>query len=352
MSCNRCEKLPELFFTNSDVYMNLPTDHLRELFEHALEKQGYHYKQIDEGYLIRQVEFEDFITYLSASVFNSVELKDIKILPLIKGDELQFSSLKHYRSLLEWQVLYQGQEVAHIINASRIKTLFQPIIESKTGEIYGYEALSRGILKDGTMMHPEQLFSKAKAMDLLFYLDRICREVSIRTASKQGITKKLFINFIPTAIYEPSLCLQSTLKVLEEEAIDPDQVVFEVVETEKVIDFGHLNQILDYYKSKGCSTALDDIGSGYSDISSLLKLKPDYMKIDMTIIRDIHIDKTKQAQLDMFIDQGKKIGLMIIVEGIETVEEYQYLLTKNVDLMQGYLFGKPEEVPVTKIRLP
>ncbi len=351
MSCNRCGKLPELFFANSDVYMNLPTDHLRELFEHALDKEGYHFEQVDEGYLLRQVEFKNLINYLSTFVFNSVEQKDVKILALKKGDELKYSSLKHYRSLLEWHVLYQGQEVAFIINGSRIKTLFQPIVESKTGEIYGYEALSRGILKDDTMMNPEQLFSKAKAMDLLFYLDRLCRETSIRSASRQGITKKLFINFIPTAIYEPSLCLQSTAKVLEEEEIDSGQVVFEVVETEKVVDFGHLNQILDYYKSKGYSTALDDIGSGYSDISSLLKLRPDYMKIDMTIIRDIHIDEKKQALLDMFIEHGQKIGLKILVEGIETVEEYQYLLTKNVDLMQGYLFGKPEEVPINKIRL-
>jgi len=248
-------------------------------------------------------------------------------------------------------VLYRGKAVASIISEARIKTLFQPIIDVKSGEIYGYEALSRGLLTDGTIMNPEELFATAKAMDLLFYLDRVCREASIRAASKRGITKKLFINFIPTAIYQPSLCLQSTVKVLSEVNIKADQVVFEVVETEKVEDFEHLNLILDYYRSKGYGTALDDVGSGHSNLSSLLQLRPNYMKIDMNMIRNIHIEPNQQETLDTFILNGKKMGLSILAEGVETVAEYEYLKTKKIDLMQGYLFGKPEEIPATKIRL-
>ncbi len=349
MKCKRCEQLPNLLFSNSDVYVHLPTHHHFDSFEKAMNQNNYDYKKIDEGYIIRKVDFETFISFLCSLIFNSVEKKDVKILPLQNGESLKFSSLKNFRSLSEWEILYQGQEVALIIKDSRIKTLFQPIVETKTGEIFGYEALSRGILKDGSLLSPEQLFLSAKAMDLLFYLDRICRETSIRSASKQEVKKKLFINFIPTAIYEPSLCLQTTEKVLQEENIDAKQVVFEVVESEKVVDFDHLNRILDYYKDKGYSTALDDIGSGYSTISSLLQLRPDYMKIDISIIRDIHLDSKKQELLDAFIENGKKIGLTILAEGIQTTDEYHYLKKKKVDLMQGYLFGKPAEVPVTTI---
>ena len=294
--------------------------------------------------------FDEFISYLCGSVFNSVEKKDVKILQLKSGLALNFSALKNYRNLTEWEALHEGKEVASIISEGRIRTLFQPIVDAKTGEIYGYEALSRGILRDGSIMNPGRLFSSAKAMDLMFNLDRVCREASIRAASKQGIRKKLFINFIPTAIYEPSLCLRSTARVLEEENFDPAQVVFEVVETEKVEDFGHLNRILDYYKEKGFKTALDDLGSGYADKSALLKLKPDYMKIDMEIIRNIHQDELKQKQLGEFIATGKEMGLTILAEGIETILEYNYLKGKDVDLMQGYLFGKPEEVPAMSIR--
>lgn len=100
------------------------------------------------------------------------------------------------------------------------------------------------------------------------------------------------------------------------------------------VDFAHLNRILDSY------------------ISALLKLKPDYMKIDMEIVRDIHLDIKKQKQLDEFISNGKEIGLTILAEGVEKVEEYNYLISKKVHLMQGYLFGKPEEIPIKKISLP
>jgi EAL domain-containing protein (putative c-di-GMP-specific phosphodiesterase class I) len=350
MSCSRCTSIPKLFFSKANVFVNLPTHHHVELFESTLQENQYTYEVLEEGYLIYEVNFEPYISFLNTVVFNSVEQKDVKILPLKREEMLSFSSLKHYRSLKDWTMLYKGREVVSIIEGERIKTLFQPIIHGKTGEIYGYEALSRGVLEDGSIMNPEKLFSWAKDMDLMFFLDRICREISIRAASKHKINKKIFINFVPTAIYVPSLCLQSTVKALEEENIPPEQVVFEVVESEKVVDFEHLNLILDYYKSRGVSTALDDIGSGYADIEALLKLKPDYMKIDMSIIRDIHIDEKKQRLLDKFIENGKKVGSMILAEGVETLDEYGYLQTKDIDLMQGYLFGKPEEVPATIIQ--
>lgn len=171
-------------------------------------------------------------------------------------------------------------------------------------------------------------------------------------AARQRITRKVFINFVPTAIYEPALCLQTTARVLADEGLDAAQVVFEVVETEKVEDFGHLNEILNYYRAQGYSTALDDIGAGYSDVASLLQLRPDYMKVDMAVIRGIDHDPAKQELLDVFIASGKRIGLSILAEGIETPEEYRYLRSREVDLMQGYLFGKPEEVPVTVVAFP
>lgn len=342
MSCGKCEKLPEMNFGISDVFVSLPTQHHRGVFEELMIQFNYAYKCVEGGFLIHQVLLDSFITVLCNHKFNFIEKEDIKILPLKLGEVLSYASLSNYRTLIEWENLFEGNEIASIIDQARIKTFFQPIIHAQTGDIYGYEALSRGILKDGSFMNPETLFSKAKSMNLLFYLDRICREASIRAASKQGLTKKLFINFIPTAIYKPELCLQSTESVLKEENIRPDQVVFEVVETEQVKDFEHLNQILDYYRNKGYSTALDDIGSGYSNIDALIKLKPNYMKIDMKIIRNIHLDTSKQETLDVFIQKANQIGVTILAEGVETLEEFLYLKSKNVDLMQGYYFGRPQ----------
>lgn len=345
MICNRCGKLPEMNFDVVDIYISLPTIHHEDGFEKLLVNQFHTYEKIGEGYLVKKVAFEAFINLLTEKSFNRIEQQDVKVLPLNDGCALCYESLKHYKSLLEWHAYLQGKEVASIIDEKRIKTIFQPIIHVSTGTIYGYEALSRGINKDGSTMSPAELFETAKGMDLLFYLDRICRESAIRSAAHHKITKKVFINFIPTAIYEPELCLKSTAEVLNEVKLNASQVIFEVVESEKVIDYHHLNHILAYYKNKGYSTALDDIGSGYSDINALLQLKPDYMKIDASVIRDIHTDSVKQAILDDYIENGKRIGLTILAEGVETMMEYEYLKTKAIDLVQGYLFGRPEEVP-------
>lgn len=350
--CNGCEQLPKLELGVSDVYIQLPTDRHLLTLDRRLRDRGYTYTRVDGGVLVAAAEFPALVEFLSDEVFNSVEKADVRVLPLAPGGELSFAALQQLRTLAEWITIARGKDVIEIIEQVRIKTLFQPIVAAASGEIYGYEALSRGVLRDGSLMSPADLFGQARAMDLLFYLDRACREASLRAAARQGITRKVFINFVPTAIYEPTLCLQTTARVLAQEGLDAAQVVFEVVESEKVEDFGHLNEILNYYRTQGYSTALDDIGAGYSDVASLLRLRPDYMKVDMAVIRGIDQDPAKQELLDVFIASGKRIGLSILAEGIETPAEYRYLRSREVDLMQGYLFGKPEEVPVTAVAFP
>lgn len=344
MLCKRCETLPIIENNHQDYYISLPTDHHAEGFEKVLLNKGVCFKIIEDFYLLEKQKNGEIISFLASSVFNSVEKKDVKILKIPHGKTLSFCDLKNYRSLEEWESIEDNEEVLSIIREKKIKTLFQPIMDLRTGDVYGYEALSRGMLKDGTLMNPGKLFSCAKKMDLLFNLDKLCREASIRAAAKLHLKEKLFINFIPTAIYEPSLCLRSTAKTLSDVQLSPNQVVFEVVETERVEDFGHLNIILDYYREKGYSTALDDVGSGYSNIETLLRLKPDYMKIDMGIVRNIHLDQKKQNVLLEFIVHARNINAQILAEGIESKEEFLYLKKMGVDLCQGYYFGKPREI--------
>lgn len=95
---------------------------------------------------------------------------------------------------------------------------------------------------------------------------------------------KVFINFIPTSIYSPQFCLKSTIQLAHELHIDPAQLVFEVVETEKVDDIEHLKTILAYYRDRGFEYALDDVGEGYSTLEMLAELKPKYMKLDMKYV--------------------------------------------------------------------
>ena len=136
--------------------------------------------------------------------------------------------------------------------------------------------------EDGTLMYPDVLFTKSKRNDHNFKLDRLCRESALKTAATKKIAQKVFINFIPTSIYDPKFCLKSTEKWAKQLEFDPSQIVFEVVETEKVSDQNHLKKILEYYREKGFQIALDDVGEGYSSLNMLIELEPDIIKVDRT----------------------------------------------------------------------
>ncbi|WP_347353670.1 EAL domain-containing protein [Acetoanaerobium noterae] len=99
------------------------------------------------------------------------------------------------------------------------------------------------------------------------------------------------------------------------------------------------------YKDKGYGTALDDIGSGYSTIASLLSLDTDYMKIDMDLIKNIDKNIENQQKVRMYIQIAKENHIISLAEGVETKEELDILMEMGIELVQGYYFAKPSEIP-------
>lgn len=199
--------------------------------------------------------------------------------------------------------------------------------------------------EEGRLIYPDKLFGWAKEGDMLFYLDWACRESALKNASAKNIAHKLFINFVPTAIYDPRHCLQSTVKWARELQFDPKNIVFEVTETEWVEDVEHLKEILAYYKSQGFKVALDDIGSGYSTLNMIAKLHPDIIKIDREIIDGIDSSHANQSVFKAIVSLAKELGITVLAEGIEREEEATYCFSNGADLVQGYYFGKPSASP-------
>lgn len=344
MECGRCSQLPVIEGGDIKVCIIVPTEHHISPIQNKLISENLKFSLDEDTFVVESVEFNKILNMFLSMNLSYIEKRDIKLMPIIKRGEIRYENLKELKSLKYYLDVLSGQDVIYILEKSSLKTLFQPIISARTGEIYGYEALSRGVKKDGNIISPHELFSKAKDMDLLFFLDRLCRETVIKNAAKQNITKKVFINFIPTSIYDPQKCLKSTDKAIRKYNLDPKNIVFEVVETEYIEDYPHLNSILSYYKEKGYSTALDDIGSGYSDINSLLELKPKYMKIDMSLIKDIDIKHENQAKVKNYIKVAKENNILALGEGVEKKEEADILIEMGIDLLQGYYYGKPHEI--------
>lgn len=195
------------------------------------------------------------------------------------------------------------------------------------------------------------MFDIARQADLLFHLDRTARLTAIAQAVVHGSPLPAFINFNPTSIYNPNACLQSTRHAVDTAGIPPDRIVFEVVESDDVGDADHLLNILNFYRDAGFRVALDDVGSGYSSLNLLAQLKPDFMKLDMQLVRGVDTDRYKAGIAARLLDFASCEGIKTVAEGIETRGEWEWVRDHGADYAQGYFFARPSATPMMSLAL-
>ncbi|MEK3732278.1 MULTISPECIES: EAL domain-containing protein [Paenibacillus] len=236
-------------------------------------------------------------------------------------------------------------DMLNIILDQQFTSHMQPIVD-RCEQIVAYEFLLRPA-KNGRPFPPQRLFDTARRAGLHYFLDREARNAAIEASAKwlpSGV--KRFINFLPSSISDPKKSLVQTFRVLESHHLDPCDFVFEVVETERIDDIQHLQAIFDTYRKHGISLAMDDVGAGYSTLEQMVLLKPDYVKIDRSLIDHCEQNSVKQQQLQMITRTAHEFGAKVLAEGIERREEFQYCRQIGIELAQGYLFGKPAERPL------
>ena len=188
----------------------------------------------------------------------------------------------------------------------------------------------------------DRLYSGGEILDAMLLrgevhrFDSYCRQKAIRTGSLHHQPgKKLFINFQPSSIYDPAHCLRSTLHALSQTQLTPEDVVFEVVETEHVRDVAHLRRIADYYRDRGFGFALDDVGAGINTTDMVYAVRPDYVKIDKSLTRSAD-DAELQKALDAIVGCARDLGCAMIGEGVESATIAEWLLRRGVCLQQGW----------------
>ena len=213
---------------------------------------------------------------------------------------------------------------------------FQPIVDVARREVFGYEALVRGPQGEPAMTVLGRVDDTNR-----YAFDQACRVRAITLASRLGLDRYLSINFLPNAVYEPSLCIRSTLEAAKECGFPAEKILFEVTESERIDELDHLVHIFAYYRSRGFLTALDDFGAGHSGLNMLARFVPDLIKIDMALVRDAHRDRVKQAILDGLLLTCRELEVKVLAEGVEQAEEAEWFAARGVALMQGYFFAKP-----------
>lgn len=213
---------------------------------------------------------------------------------------------------------------------------FQPIVNIKTNTLFGYEALVRGMNNESAFSIIEQVNN-----DNRYLFDQQCRIKAISLAAKLNLKAMLSINFLPNAVYEPQRCLRTTLQAAKKYHFPTEQIIFEFTEVEKIEDTEHVKRIVEYYSSLGFITAIDDFGAGYAGLNLLADFQTNIIKFDMTLIRNVHLSKARQSIIKNCLSICEDLNITALAEGIETIEEFEWLKQAGVELMQGYLIAKP-----------
>ncbi|WP_435005696.1 EAL domain-containing protein [Tundrisphaera lichenicola] len=238
----------------------------------------------------------------------------------------------------------KGDWLVEMIREERMTSHFQPIVRTESpGEVYAYECLLRGLDLEGSLIAPKLMYDSARNAELLFHLDRAARLTAIREAVRLGIRERLFINFNPSSVYDPAYCLKTTIAAIDEAGFAPDRIVFEVVESDQ--SGANLLRILETYRKAGFRVALDDLGAGYGSLNLLSQLRPDVAKLDIQLIRDVHLDPYQANITAHLLEMAHKLGIETVAEGIESAEEFEWFRDHGATYIQGYYIARPASPP-------
>lgn len=232
----------------------------------------------------------------------------------------------------------------YIIDNKHIRTVFQPIISLRDCSILGHEALSR-ITYESEIKNPDMLFTIAGEYNRLWDLELLCRTTALEAAYKFMIppyNNKLFLNVNPNIMHDETYKKGFTKAFLEQYEITPNNVIFEITERNVITDMTGFKATIDHYKGQDFKIAIDDAGAGYSGLNLISDVNPNYIKLDMKLIRNIDADSLKYALVKGMVEFSKASSILIIAEGIETYEELNTLVNLGVQYGQGYFIQKPD----------
>jgi EAL domain-containing protein (putative c-di-GMP-specific phosphodiesterase class I) len=265
--------------------------------------------------------------------------------PLLSPERTVYRLIEQGRSVAKFNgdrfMIRVHESLKEIIIEENIRTLYQPIVDLNTGQIFAYEALTRGPA-GSPMESPLMLFGVADKTNLSFELDRLCRRKALTNLKGLAPDQKIFVNTFPTTMHDPEFKGEALASLLKSTGLEGRNIVFEVTERVAIENYSLFQKEHNYFSNLGFELAVDDIGSGYGSLEAIANLRPQYVKVDLSIVRDIHENPVKLELLKAIADISRKIGAKVLVEGIEKKEELQVVRQQGCDYGQGFLLGRPE----------
>jgi EAL domain-containing protein (putative c-di-GMP-specific phosphodiesterase class I) len=238
------------------------------------------------------------------------------------------------------------ERLQDLLVREQVVSAYQPIVQMGDRAVVAYEALSRGARGSG-LERPDALFGTAELHGLIGELDRLCRSRALLNSGHLPPQSRVFVNTLPPSLRDPQFRGKALIDSLGRASLAPRRIVVEITEKLVIQNYGLFREAMAYYTDLGMSFAVDDVGAGYSGLEAIARLKPSYLKIDMGLVRDVHVSLVNREMVKAITSLGHGIGAQVLAEGIETEEEAATLLELGVDLGQGFLFGRPEPAPAT-----
>jgi EAL domain-containing protein (putative c-di-GMP-specific phosphodiesterase class I)/GGDEF domain-containing protein len=337
-----CDSLLSIRYSGSDgfyIILDLPTSSRR--YSAALEEEAARF-QVNATRRLREAFGGTTGDLMTVHVSSLTALDNPRARPsrhLIRtlAEAAKIVTQKQTREKIE---LYE--QLKEIISDKKLKACFQPLCRLADGAIMGYEALIRGP-QGSALERPDALFAVSHQNDMDVELESLCLETIFGKLPRAVAASRLFVNASTTLLRHPIFLNARNLTAINKS--HPD-VVIEISEKEVVGDYSTFRNILDVLRGAKLDIAIDDAGSGYSGLETILYLRPAYIKVADSLVRNLEVDPIKREIITSLAAIGRRVNATVIAEGIEREEEHRALIDLDIEYGQGFLLGRPSfQVP-------
>jgi EAL domain-containing protein (putative c-di-GMP-specific phosphodiesterase class I) len=306
------QRLPEKISGAGTLYVWVRPGRTSAKAARALRKSRRAFEMVESCARIRLADGEvQSCTTDLVSALSRADAEETRALFMPGAAPPQLPDFSRMTTLHALDVLARSGWLLDQIAEGRFTSFFHPIVHARdTGRVFAHEALLRGVERDGSLVAPAPILTLAREAGLLSEVDSAACRTAIREAARHGTEMCVFINFSPAAIKDPKASLRTT-------------------------------QVLETYRRAGLRVALDDLGTGWSTLHLVHRLRPDFIKLDRELIRGVHLDPVKGLIAKKLLEIGHGMGIGTIVEGIEEEEELSWVCDHGADFVQGFLLGHP-----------
>lgn len=263
-------------------------------------------------------------------------------------DEPDLSDFPRAETLRRFITFARAKWLVDMIATHRVKAWFQPIVSANAPHrLIALEALARGTDRLGTrLVPPFRLISAAREAGLMTAFDRFVHEQAL-CGFRGAPSVSLFLNVNPRTLEDREFRIEGLVRSALRYGIPPSQVTLEIIECESIVDLTRMQDILTEARGMGLGIALDDLGSGFSNLNLIHQLRPDVVKLDMDLTRNVARDPFKAMLAAKMLEATQELSVQTVAEGVEHPDELAWLRAHGVDFVQGFLIGRPAPQPDT-----